>query len=69
MKCPDWTQCVRRWAEKTRLRRRVLLCVIVPLGFLFTLVEFTVIGCWAAWKDWAQNWYWLWKDVKAAWKE
>lgn len=58
---------IRRWAEQAKWRRRLLLCIIVPLFGVFTFLEYTAIGCWEAWRDWFYTWQYMWDDVKEFW--
>lgn len=58
------TMRIHDWAVKARWRRRLVACVCVPLGVVYTFVEFTVL----AWIEWARNWRELWIDVREFWK-
>lgn len=55
---------LREWAEQTRTRRRVLVCIVVPIGMIWTFVEHTVLS----WIEWARQWRDLLDEVREFWQ-
>lgn len=59
-----WANDVRLWCEASRARRRVAVCILVPIGAVFTFCEYTVLS----WIEWTRQWGQLLQEVQEFWK-